>query len=146
MTFCELRLISLYTYTYYSTCISNGYKHKQDNFAKPELMTFWLAATWALRSDKLSWRFLDPAQPGILAGAMSSSTRASSRKTPFTTSLKLLNVAPSSLSILEWGGIEPGVIPPMSAWCPRLATKKIGDVSPLQINSTRSWALLDISI
>lgn len=32
----------------------------------------------------------------------------------------------TSLRLLLWGGIEPGVIPPMSAWCPREATKNTG--------------------
>lgn len=35
-------------------------------------------------------------------------------------------MAPSSWREWEWGGMEPGVIPPMSAWWPRLATKKTG--------------------
>jgi len=33
---------------------------------------------------------------------------------------------PSSTSALECGGMEPGVMPPMSAWCPREATKNTG--------------------
>jgi len=52
--------------------------------------------------------------------------RPSSWNTPWSTSLKDLKVAPSSCRYLECGGMEPGVIPPMSAWCPRLATKNTG--------------------
>jgi len=28
--------------------------------------------------------------------------------------------------LVENGGIDPGVAPPTSAWCPREATKKLG--------------------
>ena len=38
--------------------------------------------------------------------------------------MNVLIAAPSSASVLENGGIDPGVIPPTSAWCPRDATKK----------------------
>ena len=30
---------------------------------------------------------------------------------------------PSSSSVCDIGGVEPGVMPPMSAWWPRLPTK-----------------------
>jgi len=46
--------------------------------------------------------------------------------TPFFTRKKDLKTAPSSKIDLECGGIEPGVMPPISAWCPRLATKNTG--------------------
>lgn len=36
-------------------------------------ITFWLAATWALRSLRLSCRFLVPLLPGYLPGAISNS-------------------------------------------------------------------------
>ena len=48
----------------------------------------------------------------------------SSLNTPLSTNLKDLNTAPSSCMDLECGGMDPGVIPPMSAWWPRLATKE----------------------
>jgi hypothetical protein len=34
----------------------------------------------------------------------------------------LSNSTPSSSMVVLNGGIEPGVMPPMSAWWPRLAT------------------------
>ena len=67
-----------------------------------------------------------PELPGILAGAISASVTAFSWKTPAETSLKDLKQAPSWLREVEWGGIEPGVMPPMSAWWPLEATKKTG--------------------
>lgn len=51
-------------------------------------------------------------------------------KTPPVTSLKEVNTAPSCCREVEWGGMEPGVMPPMSAWCPLLATKKTGPLTP----------------
>ena len=50
----------------------------------------------------------------------------SSWKMPSFTSLNEMKTAPSSWREREWGGMEPGVIPPISAWCPRLATKNTG--------------------
>jgi hypothetical protein len=41
---------------------------------------------------------------------------------PRSTSLTLLICTPSSSMRVENGGIEPGVVPPMSAWWPRLPT------------------------
>lgn len=38
--------------------------------------------------------------------------------------LKAMMAAPSSTSRLESGGMDPGAMPPTSAWWPRLATKK----------------------
>lgn len=49
-----------------------------------------------------------------------------SRKWPSVTSLKEVKSAPSWRRFWEWGGIEPGVEPPTSAWCPLLATKNTG--------------------
>lgn len=54
----------------------------------------------------------------------------SSWKTPPVTSLKEVKTAPSCWREVEWGGIEPGVMPPMSAWCPLLATKNTGLLTP----------------
>jgi hypothetical protein len=47
---------------------------------------------------------------------------SASRSRPSRTSRKLSNSTPSSSMVVENGGIEPGVLPPMSAWWPRLAT------------------------
>ena len=56
-------------------------------------------------------------------GPLSSSARVSaSRKRPPSTSLTLSNCTPSSSMRVENGGIEPGVVPPMSAWWPREPT------------------------
>lgn len=54
----------------------------------------------------------------------------SSWKTPPVTSLKEVKTAPSCWREVEWGGMEPGVMPPMSAWCPLLATKNTGLLTP----------------
>ena len=40
---------------------------------------------------------------------------SSSRKRPAATSCTLSNSTPSSSTCVEFGGIDPGVIPPMSA-------------------------------
>ena len=37
---------------------------------------------------------------------------------------------PSSSIEVENGGIDPGVVPPTSAWWPREATKKLGPRDP----------------
>ncbi|KAG0751613.1 hypothetical protein G6F22_022101 [Rhizopus arrhizus] len=50
------------------------------------------------------------------------SRAACSRNSPFFTNWKLVNSTPSSSTVLESGGIEPGVVPPISAWCPREPT------------------------
>lgn len=56
----------------------------------------------------------------------------SSWNMPWSTSLNDLNTAPSSWIHLECGGMDPGVIPPISAWWPLLATKNTGLDSPGQ--------------
>ena len=53
------------------------------------------------------------------AAAPASPARAS---VPRSTSLKLLICTPSSSMRVENGGMEPGVMPPMSAWWPREPT------------------------
>lgn len=60
-------------------------------------MPFWLAATWARRSDRLSCRFRVPLQPGILPGACRASVTAAWTESP-------LSQPPS----------------PGAAWCPAL--------------------------
>ncbi|MCC2676933.1 MAG: hypothetical protein K0R58_3880 [Ramlibacter sp.] len=45
----------------------------------------------------------------------SSATISASRRTPRSTSLKLLISTPSSSMCVENGGMEPGVMPPTSA-------------------------------
>ena len=49
---------------------------------------------------------------------------------PFSTILKLFIATPSSSNTFEKGGIDPGVIPPISAWCPLEATQNLM-VSPI---------------
>jgi hypothetical protein len=51
-----------------------------------------------------------------------SSSISASRSTPRSTSLKFWICTPSSSMVVENGGMEPGVMPPMSAWWPRLPT------------------------
>ena len=52
----------------------------------------------------------------------SSAIISASRSTPRSTSFTLLICTPSSSMRVENGGIDPGVVPPTSAWCPRLPT------------------------
>lgn len=47
-------------------------------------MPFWLAATWARRSDRLSCKFLVPLQPGILPGACRASVTAARMGSPLS--------------------------------------------------------------
>lgn len=56
-----------------------------------------------------------PDDPGKEAGAIRASVTSFSQNCPPRTKKKLLNWAPSSDNDLECGGIDPGVIPPMSA-------------------------------
>lgn len=56
-----------------------------------------------------------PEDPGNDAGAIRALVTSSSQKRPLRTKKKLLNWAPSSDNDLECGGIDPGVIPPISA-------------------------------
>uniref|UniRef100_A0A6B0UIF1 Putative secreted protein n=1 Tax=Ixodes ricinus TaxID=34613 RepID=A0A6B0UIF1_IXORI len=93
-------------------------------------MPLLLAAIWACRSARLSRKLRVPLELGSSAGAFSASVRASCWKTPAWTSLKERKVAPSSRMECEWAGMEPGLMPPMSAWWPRLATKNTGRGSP----------------
>ncbi|CFU08354.1 Uncharacterised protein [Bordetella pertussis] len=79
---------------------------------------FSLAAICACRSA-MFWS-------GLRAGQRPEAriSRASrSRNSPLPTSWKLVNSTPSSSTVRESGGIEPGVVPPMSAWWPREPTK-----------------------
>ena len=95
----------------------------------PELF----AATWALKSERLSLRFLVPELPSNFPGALRISVMPSSWKRPSFTSLKATIIAPSSSSLLERGGIDPGAMPPMSAWWPRPDRKK-GETTQTNIN------------
>ena len=52
----------------------------------------------------------------------SSASISASRRRPPSTSLTLSISTPSSSMRVENGGIEPGVMPPMSAWWPREPT------------------------
>ena len=66
---------------------------------------------------------------GLRAGQSpepSSSRISASRKWPSSTSRTLSISTPSSLIERLSGGIDPGAIPPMSAWWPRAATKAEG--------------------
>lgn len=80
----------------------------------------------AFKSLSTSLILRHPELPGYCAGL---STMYSSN--PFrsnTPSLTILNEtisAPSSAKLVLVGGIDPGRIPPMSAWCPREAVKKM---------------------
>ena len=53
----------------------------------------------------------------------SSDSVSASRNRPSSTSSQLSNSTPSSCTSRLVAGIEPGVMPPISAWWPRDATK-----------------------
>ncbi len=79
-----------------------------------------------MRSLSTSLIFLQPELPGYCAGSSTMYfTRFVWSNTPPLTILKLTTFAPSSKMVVDVGGIDPGRIPPMSAWCPRDAVKKI---------------------
>ena len=80
------------------------------------------AAACALRSLRQSASLRVPGEP--VSGCVSRAAMPSSSYVPRSTSLNDLIAAPSSAIVRENGGIDPGVIPPTSAWCPREATKK----------------------
>jgi hypothetical protein len=80
----------------------------------------------AFKSLSTSFIFRQPELPGYLAGLSTIySTSPPRSKTPSLTILNDTISAPSSKMLVEVGGIDPGRIPPMSAWCPREAVKKI---------------------
>src|SRR5438270_5810498 len=73
----------------------------------------------------MSARFVSTDRLG--KGPEFSKSRSSSNfETPPSTNLKLRMSTPSSARFFENGGMEPGVMPPISAWCARLAVKKSG--------------------
>jgi hypothetical protein len=62
---------------------------------------------------------------GLRAGHLPEASRArtsASRNRPPSTSRKFSISTPSSSTVRLLGGIEPGVMPPMSPWWPRAAT------------------------
>lgn len=83
----------------------------------------WLTAFKSLSTSRI---FRHPELPGYLAGFSTMySYSPFLSNTPSFTSLKLTISAPSSKIFTEVGGIDPGRIPPMSAWWPRDAVKKM---------------------
>ena len=70
---------------------------------------------------------------GLRAGQGPTPSRArmsASRKRPASTSRALSISTPSSATVRLSGGMEPGVVPPTSAWWPRAATNQAGAASP----------------
>mmetsp|Transcript_13778 Transcript_13778/g.55129 ORF Transcript_13778/g.55129 Transcript_13778/m.55129 type:complete len:245 (+) Transcript_13778:1570-2304(+) len=61
-----------------------------------------------------------------------------SSKTPRSTRRKPSMTAPSSTSVVESAGIDPGVDPPTSAWWPREAQKKRGVRAPVSSSAAAS--------
>jgi hypothetical protein len=79
--------------------------------ARSSLTPFSLAAIWARRSAMLSAGLRDG------CGALRSiSIVSDSRSVPFSTSSQLRMRTPSSSMWLLNAGMEPGVMPPISAW------------------------------
>lgn len=84
---------------------------------------YWLTAFRSLSTSRI---FRHPELPGYLAGlSIMYSYSPLLSNMPSFTSLKLTISAPSSKIFTEVGGIDPGKIPPMSAWCPRDAVKNM---------------------
>lgn len=76
-------------------------------------MPFWLAATWARRSDRLSCRFRVPLQPGILPGARRASVTAGRVESPLSRSPAWGLPAPHLLGLC-WALWAPHVGPPLA--------------------------------
>lgn len=88
--------------------------------------THYVFRLTAFKSLSTSRIFLHPELPGYLAGFSTMySYSPFLSNTPSFTSFKLTISAPSSNMFTEVGGIDPGRIPPMSAWWPRDAVKKM---------------------
>src|SRR4029078_8390723 len=80
---------------------------------------FSLAAICAL----MSLMFCTGLRAGYFA-PVSAASNSFSRKRPRSTSLKLSKSTPSCSIVVAFGDIEPGEMPPTSAWCPRDATQQ----------------------
>ena len=80
-------------------------------------MPLELAAIWARRSA----RFVAGSRDGYSA-VSSSLIVSASFSWPFWTRSQLSISTPSSSTRVLLAGIDPGDTPPISAWCPRLAT------------------------
>ena len=78
---------------------------------------FSFAAIWARRSARL----VSGSRDGYSAPVSRASVCAS-RNSPSSTSSQLSISTPSSSIRVLFAGMEPGEIPPISAWCPREAT------------------------
>mmetsp|Transcript_28012 Transcript_28012/g.85921 ORF Transcript_28012/g.85921 Transcript_28012/m.85921 type:complete len:205 (-) Transcript_28012:1361-1975(-) len=112
---------------YAATVLAPYSRSSASNKAAP----FAFAATCARRSLSVSdmlrhaanWRSGLSGGGVLRAGDSSNSTMPFSSKTPFFTNRKASMTAPSSASVVESAGIEPGVDPPTSAWWPREAQK-----------------------
>ncbi len=74
-------------------------------------MPFSLAAIWARRSARL----VSGSREGW-AAVVSSSRVSVSRRVPSRTRSQLSKSTPSSSTVRLKAGIEPGVMPPISAW------------------------------
>jgi hypothetical protein len=80
-------------------------------------MPFSFAAIWARRSARL----VAGSREGYAAVVRRFTVSASFRR-PFSTSSQLSISTPSSSTRVLALGIDPGEMPPISAWCPREAT------------------------
>ncbi len=80
-------------------------------------MPLEFAAIWARRSARL----VAGSRDGYSADS-SSLTVSASRSRAAETSSQLSISTPSSSTRVLLAGMEPGDTPPISAWCPRLAT------------------------
>ena len=84
-------------------------------------MPAWLAATCACKSASNSWGLR-----GCIAISRKDASQFERWIAPSRTNNRLRSNRPSSSMLVLNDGMEPGLIPPTSAWCPRLATKKLG--------------------
>jgi hypothetical protein len=71
----------------------------------------------------MSAMFSAGARDGCGPEASSDSSSSSLERLPSTSRKRRIST-PSSPSVRENGGMDPGEIPPISAWCARLAVKK----------------------
>jgi len=82
----------------------------------------WSYVTLGDGHDAGWWRRFCAALRAGHGPAASAARSGASHSTPPATSWKHSNTMPSSSMLRLKGGIEPGVMPPMSAWCAREAT------------------------
>ena len=117
----RVKIESLYDSTQFATR-RGGVSESWSEYKKSGKL---LTALRSLSTSRILWQ---PELPGYWLGLSTIdiySTKPFLLNTTPSTILKLTISAPSSKLFTDVGGIEPGRMPPISAWWPRDAVKKI---------------------